>query len=120
MLLLKKYLVGPFQIEYVEKYTSDWSLASMTGDPVLIVNKKWFKRKQLREVGKWNFYYLNGLRVDGIPGTGNGQDKYGYNEYPHNNEPFYIQLDYEDGINAIYLIGTYILGICNTSRGRME
>ncbi len=103
----QKYLIGPFQIEYVEKYTSDWSLASMTGDPDLIVNKNGNAETIKRSSGKWNFYYLNGLRVDGIPGTGNGQDKYGYNEYPHNNEPFYIQLDYEDGINAILGLKLY-------------
>ncbi len=35
-----------------------------------------------------------------------GQDKYGYNEYPHNVKPFYIQLDYEDVIKCNTWIGT--------------
>lgn len=98
----QKYLIGPFQIEYVEKYTSDYILAGMAGDPILTVRKDASVVTIPRSSGKWNFYYLNGLRVEGIPGTGSeGVDIYGYNEYPHNNEPFYIQLDYEDGINAI-------------------
>ena len=31
----------------------------------------------------------------------------GYNAYPHNNEPFYIQLDYEDGVNKILGLELY-------------
>ena len=45
----QKYLIGPFTIQYTEKYTSDWTLASMAGDPALIVNKM-VEEKQLREV----------------------------------------------------------------------
>lgn len=103
----QKYLIGPFTIQYTEKYTSDWTLASMAGDPALIVNKNGARETIKKSSGKWNFYYLNGLRVDGIPGTEDGQDKFGYNEYPHNNEPFYIQLDYEDGINKILGLELY-------------
>ncbi len=103
----QKYLIGPFTIQYTEKYTSDWTLASMAGDPALIVNKNGARETIKKSSGKWNFYYLNGLRVDGIPGTQNGGDDFGYNEYPHNNEPFYIQLDYEDGINKILGLELY-------------
>ena len=58
----------------------------MAGDPALIVNKNGARETIKKSSGKWNFYYLNGLRVDGIPGTQNGGDDFGYNEYPHNND----------------------------------
>ena len=64
----------------------------MAGDPALIVNKNGGREAIKRSSGKWNFYYLNGGRVDGIPGTQNGGDDFGYNASSHNMSHFIFNL----------------------------
>ncbi len=92
----QEYIVGPFTLEYMEKYThfqgNDIILAGMAGDPVLTVNIDGSPVTLPRSGGEWEFYF-KGARISGIPD--------GYEDYPHNGEQFYIKLKYQDGLNAI-------------------
>ena len=85
----KKYLVGPFKIQYIERYINGEQFAGMTGKPILELKKNNVQVNY--ELGnRWNFVYKN-ARMAGFPN----------NTYPHSNEEFYISLDYIEGINQI-------------------
>ncbi len=90
----QQYIIGPFNLEYVERYTSDYTLASMAGDPVITVKKDGQPMTLTRSSGEWDFFY-KGPRVTGVP------QGYGYDNFPHTGEDFYIKLNYQDGINAL-------------------
>ncbi len=122
----QQYIIGPFNIEYIERYTSDFTLAGMAGDPVLRVNINGSPTTIKRSEGKWDFFYKGARLVDGVPGVTDGDttdnsqdensveygthaydDKYGYNAYPHNGEDFYIKLKYLDGLNSLLGLEVY-------------
>ena len=87
----KEYLVGPFNIEYIEVYSGGNQFAGMTGTPQLTVDEDG-KTVNLKWGTDWNFEF-KGSRPSGIPEE--------YNSYPHAGENFYIRLKYKEGRNAL-------------------
>ncbi len=97
----QKYMIGPFTIKYMERYTNDFDdggivLGGMAGDPVLTVKEDTDEVTYPLSSGEWEFTYL-APRTAGIP---RGTDPT-YDNYPHSEETFYITLNYKDGRNAI-------------------
>ncbi|MBP3462880.1 MAG: hypothetical protein J6K45_00110 [Clostridia bacterium] len=92
------YLVGPFVVNYMERYTGAYVLAGMAGDPILKVNEDGKQVGYARSTGQWDFVYTAN-RTSGIAEE--------YNSYPHSGETFYIKLKYKEGRNKILGLELY-------------
>lgn len=102
----KKYLVGPFRIQYCEVYANKNQFSGITGTPKLTLYKD--TKKISKDLGDgWAFGYFKEnsgvLEAVGRQNYGTlGHDvPAGYNAYPHTGESFYIVIDYEEGINKL-------------------
>lgn len=100
-----QYIIGPFNISYYEKYTSEYmdvetkkmkqqvQLCGITGTPKLSVKIDDNTTSYLEYGNGWRFQFSNTLRKNLFI------DK--YNAYPHSDEDFYIILDYKVGLNKV-------------------
>lgn len=102
------YIIGPFSISYLERYTGEkrdqetgvvtdaLQLCGITGTPMLRVRIDG-KESTLRcnEEGSWKFKY----KLTDEERKVMWYQK--YNLYPHNDEQFYIQLEYQKGLEKI-------------------
>lgn len=100
-----QYIIGPFNISYYEKYTSEYmdvetkkmkqqvQLCGITGTPKLSVKIDDNTTSYLEYGDGWKFQFTDTLRKNLFI------DK--YNAYPHDGEDFYIVLDYKVGLNKI-------------------
>lgn len=115
----KKYVVGPFKIKYCEVYVhkNELQFAGITGTPTLTVYKD--ENAVTKNLGDgWRFRYygddfvtqLRNGTAEAIPSsevTRKNTDSLGgaipsiYNAYPHTEEMFFIEVDYEEGIHKL-------------------
>lgn len=106
------YLIGPFKMSYLERYTGEkrdantgivtdaLQLCGITGTPRLRVSidgkSSTLYCNEKNENGKgWTFKYALTNEERKIMWYKN------YNLYPHNDEEFYIQLDYQEGLEKV-------------------
>lgn len=94
----RKYKVGPFSVEYLERYTGTTQLCGMTGIPELIVRKDG-RNASLKFDSDWRITYASGRNVSKYPSS--------YNVYPHTKENFYIEINYQEGIESIVNLKFY-------------
>ena len=94
----RKYKVGPFSVEYLERYTGTTQLCGMTGIPELIVRKDG-RNASLKFDSDWYITYAAGRNVSKYPSS--------YNVYPHTKENFYIEINYQEGIESIVNLKFY-------------
>lgn len=94
----RKYKVGPFSVEYLERYTGTTQLCGMTGIPELIVRKDG-RNASLKFDSDWRITYASGRNVSKYPSS--------YNVYPHTKEKFYIEINYQEGIESIVNLKFY-------------
>lgn len=94
----RKYKVGPFNVEYLERYTGTTQLCGMTGIPELIVRKDG-RNASLKFDSDWYITYAAGRNVSKYPSS--------YNVYPHTKENFYIEINYQEGIESIVNLKFY-------------
>lgn len=94
----RKYKVGPFNVEYLERYTGTTQLCGMTGIPELIVRKDG-RNASLKFDSDWYITYAAGRNVSKYPSS--------YNVYPHTKENFYIEIKYQEGIESIVNLKFY-------------
>lgn len=94
----RKYKVGPFSVEYLERYTGTTQLCGMTGIPELIVRKDG-GNASLKFDSDWYITYAAGRNVSKYPSS--------YNVYPHTKENFYIEIKYQEGIESIVNLKFY-------------
>lgn len=109
----KRYLIGPFNFQYMEVYSptslgnSDSGnngnqFAGITGTPVLSVQRTVNGKNIVedKELGDgWTFSWEDNQRRS-IDSLGNAIPDQ-YDAYPHTGEDFYILLDYEEGMHML-------------------
>lgn len=91
------YKIGPFNISYLEFYVNGLQLCGMTGVPVLTVRRD--GRQETLRYGNnlnqadWRIIFEGNRNTSNYPST--------YNLYPHSGENFYIEMNYQEGIEQI-------------------
>lgn len=94
----RQYRVGPFKVEYLERYTGSTQLCGMTGVPELTVRKDG-RNASLAYGSGWSIAYNSGRNTSKYPSS--------YNVYPHSGEEFYIVINYQEGMECIANVKFY-------------
>lgn len=93
----QQYIVGPFNISYMEVYVKQNQFAGVTGTPKLKLNIDGTDVE--KELGDgWALAWKDARQTTGTLGDTVPEK---YHAYPHTGEDFYLVIDYEDGLNKI-------------------
>lgn len=93
----QQYIVGPFNISYMEVYVKQNQFAGITGTPVLKFNID--GAEVPKELGDgWALAWKDERKTTGTLGDTVPEK---YHAYPHTGEDFYFVIDYQDGLNKI-------------------
>lgn len=93
----QQYVVGPFNIKYMEVYAFENQFAGITGVPELKLNID--GSEVVKELGDgWAFGWKEERKTVGTLGDEVPEK---FDVYPHTEEDFYLIIDYEDGLNKI-------------------
>ena len=101
------YIVGPFQMEYLEYYTAvsgrkGGQFCGLTGIPELYVKKNGTETKLTYETD-WKFEYSDKFNEDSFKHERRNFPHIpdDYNVYPHSGENFFIKIRFQDGITEL-------------------
>lgn len=99
----QKYIVGPFNITYLEVYAFQNQFCGITGVPKLKLNIDGTD-KDFDLGDGWAFMWQDAHTPNkprATTGTLGDQIPEKFNVYPHTDEDFYLVIDYKDGLNRI-------------------
>lgn len=99
----QKYIVGPFNITYLETYAFENQFSGITGVPKLKLNIDGTD-KDFDLGDGWAFMWQDAHTPNkprATTGTIGDQIPEKFNVYPHTDEDFYLVIDYKDGLNRI-------------------
>lgn len=93
----QQYIVGPFNIKYMEAYAKENQFAGITGTPQLKLNINGSEVVKPLGAG-WSFGWKDARKTVGTLGDEVPEK---FDVYPHTEEDFYLVINYEDGLNKI-------------------